>query len=131
MGASLMQWCQLHWDGLRAEVERQGASSLVPETGEEAMSAFVRQLEGEDSVDAFDPLMGAMWAINHYIGEALGPGGHLTVIVYDGCPVCKFNEMHKEGCVGPDCPMDKQLGVVTFFPNAVSDQITHWKKLRS
>ncbi len=111
-----MQWCQEHWDTLRAEIAEQKLSSLVPSSGEDARQAVERQLAGEMSIDTFDPLMGAMWAINSFIGGQLGPQGQLTVLMHDGCPVCKMDEEHNNGEL-----------YSRYFPNAVADQVALWQ----
>lgn len=113
-----MKWCQEHWDGLRVEVERQGLAGFVPDSGEKAAHVMKRQIAGEESVDTFDPLMGAHWAINSFIANQLGPGGFVTLIAYDGCPVCKADSVHDEACEEPGCTYT----IAQFFVNAVSDQ---------
>ena len=124
-----MRWCQQHWDGLRAEVKRQGLDALVPDSGEKAAEILTRQIDGETSVDAFDPLMGAMWAINSFIAAQMGDGGFLAVLTYDGCPICKADEVHQARCAvnGPGCTDS----YARFFPNAVEDQRKAWESLSS
>lgn len=121
-----MKWCESHWDGLRAEVERQGLGVLVPDSGEKAAQAFVRQAAGEKSVDTFDPLMGAMWAINSFIGSTMGMN-LLWVMSIDGCPICEADKLHQATCElnGPGCTDS----YTKFFPNAVADQRKAWEEL--
>lgn len=126
-----MQWCQKHWDALRAEVKLQGLESLVPDSGEKAAAIMTRQLEGEESLDAFDPLMGAMWAVNAFIGEAMGPGGMLAVFTLDGCPVCKFDEVHMATCRDDRHAKPCTVSIDWCFVNAVEDQRHAWEAMRS
>lgn len=115
-----MQWCQQHWDGLRAEIERQGLTGFVASSGRVAAEQFSRAVSGEESLDTFDPLMGAHWAINAFIAEQMGPGGFLTLMAYEGCPICKADEVHQAHCDvnGPGCTDS----YARYFPNAVEDQ---------
>lgn len=123
-----MKWCERHWDGLRAEIDRQGLGSLVPDTAEKAARAFERRAAGDESMDAFDPLMGAMWAINQFIGSQFGPDGLMAVMSIDGCPICEADEIHQAICEvnGPGCTES----YARFFPDAVGDQRKAWEELR-
>ena len=54
-----MKFCLDHWDALRAEIDRVGLTSIIPENGEGAMRSMVSELQDGPTVDNFDPLMRA------------------------------------------------------------------------
>lgn len=78
-----MQFCQKHWDMLRAAINDRGLSHLVAKSSEEAMESIVAQLQGGEG--DYDPLMDCYWMITN---RALEVGG-LYLLSGDLCPVCE------------------------------------------
>jgi|SRR5882757_8318311 len=114
-----MQFCQTHWGKMREAVKLRGMESLVPDTGEKVVSQLQRQMEGEDSIDTFDPLMGMHWAILGNIPAYYS--------IAEGCPLCNVNKDHKDRCIGPpDC------NIVDFewmIDRSADDALAHWQEL--
>lgn len=77
-----MQFCQKHWDDLRAAIDARGLTKFVASSGEE--------LAQKMSAGGFDPLMGAHNAI---CWNALNIGG---LDVMGKCPVCVGVEHNPE-----------------------------------
>jgi hypothetical protein len=121
-----MQFCQDHWDRLRAKIAERGLSALVPDSGEKAVAALRDQLAGAPTtVDNFDPLMGAMWAIVANLMDTFG----LVVMTDPGCPLCKANQAHEEQCAYPGhCTFE---GYDYMLDRAADDQVTTWQELGS
>jgi hypothetical protein len=119
-----MQFCQDHWDRLRAKIAERGLSALVPDSGEKAVANLREQLEGEPaSVDNFDPLMGSMWAIVSNLMDTFG----LVVLIDPGCPLCRANEAHEAQCKYPGtCTFQ---GFDYMLDRAADDQVDAWKRL--
>lgn len=118
--------CQDHWDRLKAKVEAAGLSALNSTTGEDAMARMTDQITtGDETIDNFDPLMGAHNSILANMIDQFGA----AVILYDGCPLCAANEGHNKGCTDGTCtlgadPYDQWLDF------AVRDQVEVWKALK-
>lgn len=98
-----MKFCQPHWDALRKAIDDRGLSGFVPDGGEEAAKQMVDQIEsGETTVDNFDPLMGAYWAIVGQITAVFGAGA----LFHKGCPLSEANKAHNAACTDPTCTKD-------------------------
>lgn len=122
-----MRFCQEHWDTLRAEVTKQGLAGFVADSGEDVAKKMVREVEEKEvTIDSFDPLMGAHWAI---VGNLADIDGNIFFI--DECPLCYSNKMHFDHCQDPDCP---GKGQSDFFDRwieyAVQDQLKVLEELR-
>lgn len=122
-----MQFCQDHWDRLRAKITERGLSALVPESGEEAVAKVSDQLAGAPlTVDNFDPLMGAMWAIVSNLMDTFG----IVVMTSPGCPLCSANRAHHEQCQDEECP-GGEFAFDYMLDRAADDQVTTWQELRA
>ena len=77
-----MQFCQPHWDELRAAVDERGLATLVSADGEHAMARMKSEIEGSESAASFDPLI---YAHNAVFTNALRMFG---ISAMDGCPLC-------------------------------------------
>jgi hypothetical protein len=121
-----MQFCQDHWDRLRAAIDEKGLSALVPDDGAKAAAAMRERLSGADTtVDNFDPLLGAMFAILANLAELFGP----VVILDPACPLCKANQAHDEQCLYPgNCTFE---GYDYMLARAADDQAALWQELAS
>lgn len=119
-----MRWCQGHWDGLKAEINRQGMSGLIPTDGNRMAENLQREIDGEQSTDTFDPLMGAMMGMNAFMMGPVGLGPMLFMM--EGCPLCFVDDKHDELCKdGENC----QQGLIAqFFVNAVGEQKQEWER---
>ena len=116
-----MQFCHPHWDMLCDAIKDRGLSALVAESGQQAASNFASELSDGPSVDNFDPLMGAHWAIIGNLSTN-NPG----VLFMDGCPLCYANRDHAQRCKDPSC-----TGGATYYDSwigrAADDQVAAWK----
>lgn len=116
-----MKFCQPHWDSLRTAIKDRGLYALVADSGHQAVSNMVSELNDGPTIDNFDPLMSAHWAIVNNLAD-IEP----RVLFMDDCPLCFANRAHAEGCVVPDC-----AGGTTYFDEwinkAADAQIDAWK----
>lgn len=120
-----MRFCQPHWDALRAAIETRGLSALVPDSGEQAMSNIARELgSGEQTLDTFDPLMNAHWAIVDRLGVIFGA---LNVIMQDGCPICAGNAAHDAACDQPETCRPNYYDA--WIDRAADEQVKVWQFL--
>lgn len=78
-----MNWCQPHWDQLRAAIEIRGLSGFIAKDEYSCAANMRNQLEGED--EKFDPLMGAWTRIN---GTMLKNDPTPTMDRMMTCPLC-------------------------------------------
>jgi len=78
-----------HWDALREAIKARGLWHLVAENGQQAVEHMVRDIQDENTILDFEPLMGSAMTISRL---AMNVGG-LAVLApnEDGtmpCPVC-------------------------------------------
>ncbi len=92
----IQEWCQPHWDALRAAVEARGLGGLVSRGGEAAAAQMADELTLGTVGDreGFDPLLRSWSMIS---GQALEMGAGLAE-----CPLC-YVETHHNTCTQPDC----------------------------
>jgi len=76
-----MNWCQPHWDQLKAAIEIRGLSKFVAKDGSENVANIREQIEGGE--EKFDPLMGAWIRINGYMLKSPACKGRILI-----CPLC-------------------------------------------
>lgn len=149
-----MNFCQEHWDMLKAAIEERGLSSLVAPDGETAVMQLKDQLESEGSTPTnYDPLMSAMFAIsNNAMDLVSSSGGNPLYFIagkdneqpleipegftYSGdkktwpvCPLCHINLAHEIFCRVPDCTMDRVRGYDHWIDRAADDQVEAAKEL--
>jgi hypothetical protein len=117
--------CQDHWDQLRAAVDERGLGALVAESGEEAMHRTVRELEGERSIDSFDPLMNAFFLILGHAVELAGP--RVMAGPGDGCFLCWMNLEHEHSCTG--CSLPRVNGFDHWIDKAADATKQRWLEL--
>lgn len=117
-----MKFCQPHWDTLRVAIDSRGLSALIAESGEQAISNTLSELNNGPTIDNFDPLMSAMWAIVRNLSDI-----DSSILFMDDCPLCFGNREHAKGCADPSC-----TGGATYFDmwieRAADDQVVEWKK---
>jgi len=104
-----MKFCIEHWNGLRKAIDDHGMSHLISKNGEIAGERMEIEMKGNESVESFDPLLRAHFAI---INNALNMGG----LNDDYCPIC---ESEKHG--GHPAQW--------WFDNAVNEQFNKAKEL--
>jgi hypothetical protein len=80
-----MQFCDKHWQNLRASVSKYGLDHLIAPDGKAAAEMMARQLEGTDTPIDFDPLMAAH---NQLLDVAVNFVG--LKVMGDTCPVCEL-----------------------------------------
>jgi hypothetical protein len=99
-----MKLCQSCWDKLRIAIEQRGLGGFISKDGEVAASQIVNQLTAGVSVDNYDPLMAANFAIWSQSLQSFGIG----MMSEDApCPLCYRTELEAH-CVDPKC--SKQTG---------------------
>lgn len=107
-----MQMCQSHWDALRAAIDARGDSRFVGQDGQAARARLIRELEGTDGPDDFDPLMSSMFAIfnnamdnvaRHAPSQQEGASAALAFMGADLCPLCELNALHQRDCREEGC----------------------------
>lgn len=116
-----MKMCQPHWDTLRDAIKARGLSALVAESGQQAIDNLGSELAHGPTIDNFDPLMGAFWAITSNLSD-IDP----RTLFMDDCGLCFANKEHEQRCQVPDCE-----GGATYFDSwierAADDQVAAWK----
>ena len=131
--------CQGHWDRLRAAIADRGLSALVADSGEKAASNMARELaEGKPTVDTYDPLMAAFWAIsNNGMDFIQSARGNPLALMYDDpnrpfprCTICYLNwlvDQHNTTCTVDGCaPREPYDWMVD---RAADDQVDTWKSI--
>ena len=76
-----MNWCDSHWQKLRAAIELRGLSKFIATDGSQAAQNMRDQLDGEK--EKFDPLMGSWIRINTTFLESPNCAGRFMA-----CPLC-------------------------------------------
>lgn len=147
-----MAWCMDHWTRLREAIDKRGLTSLISESGEEAAKKMVSEInEGEQTIDNFDPLLSAYWAIQGNAGRILeGIGGNPLYILVDGpedivegygpenawrtwprCPICYLSLAHELTCSEPRCELPKKNGYDWMLDKAADESLERWRKMGS
>lgn len=86
-----MQFCQPHWEELKAAIDQRGLSQFIARSGEEAIEHTVRELQGQDTVVDFEPLLMAnnmLWNLSMNV-----IGLEMMAVNEQGahrCPVCEL-----------------------------------------
>lgn len=138
-----MNSCQAHWDRLRAAIAERGLSSLVSGSGEQAAANVVREFNEGRSIDSYDPLMAAHWAIASNGADFISElGGNPLAILTDdptrpfpACTICYLNWMmdeHDRHCTEPTCqkPKGEAAHYEWMIDRAADDQVEVWKSLQ-
>lgn len=81
-----MNWCNPHWQQLRAAVAAKGLDKLGAQTGEQAAADIQSQLQGTE--EKFDPLLGSWARLNAKMGESLHRLGRGHEVLQLKCPMC-------------------------------------------
>lgn len=145
-----MNFCQEHWDMLKAAIEQRGLSDLIAPDGETAVAQLKSQIETEEpSPTNYDPLMTAMFAISGNAMDAVEAQGGSPIYFLDGgspeqkienapgyegrtwprCPLCHLNLAHEIFCRVPGCTMDKERAYDHWIDRAADDQVEAAKEL--
>jgi hypothetical protein len=128
-----MEFCQKHWDALRAAIKARGLNDFVPQSGDEAAKAIASQF-AEEKITAhnFDPLMGAHNAI---IGNTFRFLGRIGISPFPmmqaeesdtekGCPICYLNWCsieHDKTCDNPLCTKAKGMTFDDWIDTAANE----------
>lgn len=121
-----MMFCQDHWDRLRDKIAAAGLSALVAESSDELLSKAMSQSQSGPTVDNFEPLMAAHWAIVMNLANVAGPGGLVHIMTMADCPLCHANAAHAAHCTD-GCGRGDYFDDYLDF--AVADQVAAWKRL--
>ena len=140
-----MKFCEPHWVSLKDALDDRGLSGLISESGDAAATKMRRQLEGEDSIDSYEPLLEAHGAIaGNAMDVVQSAGGDPMYLMTDGpedpidghkgqtwprCPICYVNKAHEINCKG-DCDLPLKTGYDYMIDKAADDALTHWEALR-
>lgn len=141
-----MKFCQPHWDKLRAAIEARGLTPLVSVGGASAVEKTVEQLKtGRETLDNYDPLMAAHWAIAGNLMRLLGPsalylmsGGDEDPMevekiaepalrekyagkTWPRCPICYANVAHELSCREENCQLTRVDGYEWVVDRAADD----------
>ena len=138
-----MMFCMSHWEALRTALEDRGLT-VFSESGREAMTKIMRQTQGEDTIDTFEPLMEAHNIILANVMEAISRGGGNPLYLFDTdpeppiegregqtwsrCPVCYVNLAHEISCKGCDLP--QKNGFDWMINRAADNTLEHWEALK-
>ena len=138
-----MKFCPEHWNALRDEVDRAGLSALIPDDGEAAMRAMVREMNEGSSVDSFDPLMIAhnlIWSRamedikTRYQQNPLMLMADADEHPEWACPVCALIWCHAEHdrlCEKPNCNYPREFDwAAELIPGAVAFTLAEWRGLK-
>lgn len=105
-----MRFCQPHWDTMRAAVDERGMAALVPEGGARAAEeVLARLLEGEESLDVFDPLMWmhmAIWSRAMSVLAGVGSDPMLLMVDWSTVPEVASDDAFTEAAACPLCVLD-------------------------
>ena len=119
-----MRICDAHWTELKQALEERGLMKLVSGSGEKATRVIEGQLQGDDSNEAYDPLLAANFAIWNNGLQAVGMG----LMAPDApCPLCFLNECAEKGCGDPDCKKVHHNGS-DWIQFAANDQLEEARK---
>lgn len=141
-----MNFCQSHWDKLRAAIKDKGLETLISDSGEKAARVMAEAANGREmTLDTFDPLLGAWGAINsNCFNEIQLIGGNPLILMvpegqgqgepYPRCPICYLNwimDKHEEVCKDPQCqkPKGEAAHFEWMIDRAANDQVDAWKAL--
>lgn len=133
-----MKFCGQHWERLRGAIAARGLEALVSVGGHSAMEKLVDELQTKaTTLDNFDPLMSAHWAIVGNATRILGNNGGLyllmdgpedpvDVVGYAGrtwprCPLCYLNLAHEVSCKEADCRLDRVNGYDWMIDRAADE----------
>lgn len=141
-----MKMCQKHWDALREAITARGLSALVAEDGHRAATNVVDELKNGRTLDNYDPLMAAHWALvgncMETLGRTAGPQA-VAAVMFDhdpsgGCPLCALNDAFNSrmgpdgrctcGCGDPRVATRDQYDA--WIDRAADDQVEAWKALK-
>ena len=137
-----MRFCQPHWDSLRAAIDERGLASLVAESGEQAAKNIAREVEEGSTLDNYDPLMAAHFAIWNNamtVAQRTYVADPLAMMVDDPahpewqCPVCYLNWLHEEHdahCTTAECDYPKGERYEWMIDRAADDQVEAWKAMK-
>jgi hypothetical protein len=137
-----MRFCGNHWQQLQDAIAERGLSSLVADSGEQAVRNMASEIKEGSTIDNFDPLMGAhnfIWSGAMSIASTRYNANPLMMMAEDPehpewqCPICFLNWLHAEHdkvCTKEGCDYPKGF---TYDEEAISlaaDQmLMEWRKL--
>ncbi len=114
-----MNFCQEHWDGMRAAVEARGMSHLVARSGVEAAQNVTDEFNGVAGASQWDPLMAMNWAIGSRVMRAVG----LSLLQNAECPLCVVERSGVQ--------QNGQPGAAEFWTNGCADaMLEHARSLK-
>ncbi len=140
-----MRFCLEHWAALREAIEERGLSALVAENGERAAQNTAAELDGQGSIDTFDPLMHAHMAIVAHAMETVKSRYQQNPLMlmapeedpevtWPLCPLCFLNWLHEEHnriCEKPDCDYPKEYDYAgDWIPQAADGALAQWRELQ-
>ena len=100
-----MQFCTRHWQALRQAVKDRGMDHLVAASGTQAAMDAVAQVTGTDTLDNWDPLMAAHWAIASRVMQAVG----LLALSEGFCPLCEVQRDYEKVSKLPEFDPERHM----------------------
>lgn len=100
-----IEFCRLHFEKLTDAIVRRGMVAWLPDSDESSKAHFVSRQNDGLTLDNFDPMVGAQWAIMNVVRQRLWwrlariPDHELV------CPLCLAEFTHAQTCEIPDCPV--------------------------
>lgn len=136
-----MKFCDEHWERLKDAIRQVRLWSLVAESGEEGTRRMRSWVSEGLTVDNFDPLIGAYYAI--FAGAMTTISGTYKhdplVVMADpehperSCPICALvwcHEEHVRLCSQADCDFPKEYDWATNVLSAAADgALDQWRQL--
>jgi hypothetical protein len=80
-----MKMCSKHWQELRDAIIDRGLEKLISNSAESLFDSTIKSIQGEASIDDYDPLMTAYFEICSQALSILGVG---LLLEETTCPIC-------------------------------------------
>lgn len=137
-----MKFCQPHWDALRSAIDARGLSALVAEGGEAAARNLAGEVTDGPSIDNYDPLMSAHFAIWNNamsLSKDRYQANPLAMMAADPehpeweCPICFLNWLHAEHdahCTQEGCNYPKGETYEWMIDRAADEQVEAWREMK-
>lgn len=137
-----MKFCQPHWDALREAIEARGLAALVADGGEAAAKNLASELTDGSTLDNFDPLMSAHFAIwnnamslatERYQADPMALMMNHPDHPEWECPICFLNWLHAEHdrlCTQEGCNYPKGETYEWMIDRAADEQVEAWREMK-
>lgn len=121
-----MQMCNKHWEQLKQTIDNNGLSKLISKDVDEATESTIKTIQGNATIEDYDPLMTAYFEI---CSQAISILGISVLIDEKTCPICTPLEVindHLKNCINKDCFVHNNLKYVnSWIEAAVNVQLNY------